>query len=489
MRKGFLSSIAALTASAGLAWGQANMPSVASFPGGPALPDPIPIGGPVQLTAGGQPTIIGPPQISGGAIPVGSDPIPFPSNGPQYPPPGNFGNFDLTGQGPPPQQGYGEPEAPRLPHFYANGEYLMMFMTAAPINTPLITTSSPVAQGILGRPTTSVLFGADEEGFGVVSGFRVTTGAWFDSNARVGLELSGFVMEQQASIFDAVSSARGVPTFARPYVDSTTGQQVSFLAAFPELAAGTINALSETQVWGSEGNVLMNMYRSRPTSYSGWTINSLLGFRYVQVEEQLAIASGSHVLPGNSIPFAGLFLVGPAVVGVSDSFLARNEFYGGNFGLQTQFRSGRFLFGMNSKLGVGNMHSRLDVNGSSTLTTGRAIADGTTQFNATSVQGGLFANSGNIGRYIRDEFVVIPELNLSLGCQLTSYLSTNIGYNLLYIPDIVRPGQQFGPAVNSSLVPTSFAYGQSGFNPVARPTLETSEFYLHGLSFSMTFQY
>jgi len=81
---------------------------------------------------------------------------------------------------------------------------------------------------------------------------------------------------------------------------------------------------------------------------------------------------------------------------VQDSFLTRNEFYGGQFGLDGEWRLGRWFLGGTAKLAMGSMHQIV-------------VIDGFTSSSAAGTQrGGLLALPTNIGHYSRDTFALVP---------------------------------------------------------------------------------
>lgn len=60
---------------------------------------------------------------------------------------------------------------------------------------------------------------------------------------------------------------------------------------------------------------------------------------------------------------------------------------------------------------------------------------------------------GNIGTYTRTRLAVIPELNTNLHFQLTPIWRLNVGYSLLYLSNVARPGNQIDPIVDPNRFP------------------------------------
>ena len=108
---------------------------------------------------------------------------------------------------------------------------------------------------------------------------------------------------------------------------------------------------------------------------------------------------------------------------------------------------------------------------------------------ASQVVGGLYANGSNIGRYRNDEFAYVQEINASLAYAWTSWLSTSIGYNFLYVSDLARPGNQFTPVVNPAIIPTSPTFGFGGPAAVPNVLFTQSDYWLQGINFGIKMQY
>lgn len=105
------------------------------------------------------------------------------------------------------------------------------------------------------------------------------------------------------------------------------------------------------------------------------------------------------------------------------------------------------------------------------------------------VPGGLFANSTNIGTYNNDEFGVIPEVTGKIGYTWRSWLSTFVGYNVIYVNRVVRPGNIFNPVVDPVLVPTSPSFGVGTATFVPQNVLNQSDFFLQGVTFGINIKY
>jgi hypothetical protein len=87
----------------------------------------------------------------------------------------------------------------------------------------------------------------------------------------------------------------------------------------------------------------------------------------------------------------------------------------------------------------------------------------------------LFVQPTNAGSYSRDRFAVLSELLVKLGYQITPRLRVSVGYDLLAVSSVERPGAAIDPVVNPSL---------TKFIQVLKPsTLPRPAFAFHGTDF------
>src|SRR5947199_317353 len=96
---------------------------------------------------------------------------------------------------------------------------------------------------ILGLPTTTTLFGDQLASNKLQGGGRVAFGLWLDPEHNVTAGGRFFGLGGDTSRFNQFSN--GNPILARPFFDTTIGQQNALLTAFPGplvVAGGRINA-------------------------------------------------------------------------------------------------------------------------------------------------------------------------------------------------------------------------------------------------------
>jgi len=513
MRRGILGSIAAVAAGAGAAWGQPLPMSPVGDPPPPGAIGPsggvIQVNGPV-LPPGLAPTppapVIMPPLAPGPTgDPQGFGPVGDfgPPPGPMYPNPGAYGAQQFE-PGPSPTG----TASGAAPHVWFLADYMLYFSKSQPINYPLLTTSAPNADGLLGQPSTLVLAGGRNMSYNPFSGYRITTGFFGDADRRYGFEFTGFTTENASDTIDVLSTPTGIPTLARPFIDSMNPAGTSSLVlANPSLGNGRVIVDTTSQLYSVEANGILNIFRSAPGAKTSWTLDLLGGYRFLQLKEDLSVTSGTLLdLPNTVTPIfsigqgglitqigstttagtigiAGVTLPTNGFITIRDDFQVTNRFNGGQLGLRGEVRHGMFTVTTTAKIAIGDMREQIDIRGTTSFVNLNNATVG-------GAFGGLLANASNIGRYTHDEFTYIPELNVNVGLNVTKSLTAFIGYNYLYIDKVARPGTAVNPNVNSSLVPFSSNYG-STTHPSATPNnlFAQDTYWLMGINFGVMLRY
>jgi hypothetical protein len=190
------------------------------------------------------------------------------------------------------------------------------------------------------------------------------------------------------------------------------------------------------------------------------------GFRFLALDENLDLLSLS-VDTASFFPTSSSF----------ESFAARNRFYGGQLGLETEWQRGRLSLKVLTRLALGNMNQVVHINGNT------VVVDPTTETTLFSGPATLFAQATNIGRHERNQFAFIPEIGLSAGWSLTDSLKVSTGYTLLWLSNVARPGDAIDFI---STVPT--------FPPPAGAThpsfaFQNASFWAQGITVSLELRY
>ena len=485
MRKGLFGSLAALAAGAGTAWGQApvdpgapaGVPIVAQGAAGPGVT-------PVQAVM--PPGNFGPPGDPLGLGPVGGF---GPPPGPMYPMPGPYAQQSYQ---PAPNGGglgYGT-----APHWWFDGEYLLWFSRGQQINFPLVTTSAPSDMGVIGAASTTVLVGQQRRlGYDAFNGLRMTAGFFGDADRRFGFQMTGFTTENQVETrkFGNTSNTLGLPVFARPFVD-VAGAQASLVLSGPIIGPARVRVSTTSQTYGLEPEGVLNLYRAEPGSRRVWSLDVLAGYRYLELHEQLTISSttqfngvtatlptfttgpfgtvtqtGTTTLANSSTSFGGTTITAPASIDIRDNIRTVNRFNGFVGGLKGDARYGIVTTSWFAKVAVGQMDERIEILGTGVVSTTNATTGARSTVGST--YGGVLATASNIGTYTHGRLTYIPEAGLNMGIALTGGLTGFVGVNVLYFPDVVRPGTNLSAMASSAAIPFSANYGAAGA-PAARPS-------------------
>lgn len=365
------------------------------------------------------------------------------------------------------------PSCEQPQRFFLEAEYLLMFVDDAPVPFPLVTQGTPA-----GNPNfngVSVLFGGRDEEFDLFSGGRIRGGVALGAQGQWRLEGNAFYLPEDETVYSIRSDATGNPLLVRPVVNSTDNLLAGLSISLPNFASGGVTIRNTAEIWGGETS-LVRVLKGGPGGY----LATLVGFKYLDILERLSIAQSTDLLPGTSNPFSGTTLTGPANLAITDTFGTRNQFYGPHVGGQFLVSRGRFLAQLDTRVGLGVMHQVVKVTGSSTATPVGGVG--------TTVPGGLLAQASNIGRFDRDRFAAVPEVNFRVAYQVTSWLTATAGYNFLYATEVVRPGDQIDPVVAVGQIPTTSAFGTPGASRPGR-LFQTDDFFLHGLSAGLTCRY
>jgi hypothetical protein len=277
---------------------------------------------------------------------------------------------------------------------------------------------------VLGQPDTLILVGSDDFDTGPQPAGRVTLGWWCDPGCR-GIQASYLGLGEQTTRFQASSDE--IPILARPFINNQAN--AAMLVAHPNFLEGSIGV--ETT---SELQTLEALFRQRVFEAGNSRVDFLFGYQYARLDESLRIdqfsewiAPQANIIPGTT---QRLF----------DQFDAENQFHGGVLAVNYERQCGLWSLEALLKVGLGNSHSQVQINGSTTNTVPNAGS-------ATFV-GGLLAQQTNIGVYEQDQFAVIPELGVTLARQLSDRVRVRIGYSVLYWNNLARPSEQIDPVVS-----------------------------------------
>lgn len=370
---------------------------------------------------------------------------------------------------------FGDPwgccDCPDRGKIWFSGAYLLWAFKAK--NAPPLVTLSPLGtakadSGVLGKPTTLVVYDKNSLEDETHNGARFHVGVWLDRFPCTGLEWDYFFLGRRSK--SDTFGSNGNPQYSRPIINGQTGKEEAQLVSFPgpvPILVGSVRVDTFSEMWGLEMNARHKMWCT-PISW----LDFFWGYRHVQLNEGITIFEDLHRLdtaPNQDIT-------------VRDQFFTRNIFNGPQVGFQGEYHFwNRWFVQGTLKLAVGNMHERITIRGQTTLT---APPGGTTQV----ANSGILAGSTNVGVHQADRFVVVPEIGLKLGYELTDHWRIWAGYDFLYISNVVRPGDQIDRTINPTLVPFSGAAPNP--NP-PRPAVlfRSTDFWAQGVNFGMEYRW
>jgi hypothetical protein len=134
---------------------------------------------------------------------------------------------------------------------------------------------------------------------------------------------------------------------------------------------------------------------------------------------------------------------------------------------------------------LGQVYQYAQINGSQNINN----ANGTT----SNAVGGLLAlPNANIGSYSDRQFGVMPEVGLTLGYYITQNLRFGVGYNFLYLNNVIRPTGLIDTGLDVTKIPNfPLNPAPAPVNP-SRPSavpFRTSDITVQGMTFSLNWAF
>jgi hypothetical protein len=165
-------------------------------------------------------------------------------------------------------------------------------------------------------------------------------------------------------------------------------------------------------------------------------------------------------------------------VSYSDSLAVHNQYFLPQIGLTAGAAWHGFFCEAAGKLGMGLAHVDAKGEGVTALRSDSASA---------AQAGGVLVPPGDLAAEA-DRFAVVPELSLTGGYQFAPWCRVAVGYDILYVSQVVRAGSLVGP-VDGRQVQQLSTFDAAVQGSGAAPRLQGSSFWAQGLTAGLEFRY
>jgi hypothetical protein len=351
----------------------------------------------------------------------------------------------------------------------------------------LVTTSpqgtNPENAGVLTRPGTSTLYGGENILKGSSDAFRLNFGFWLDRCHTWGVGADYLEIDRRTANFSATST--GNPILARPFFNTLTGREDSDLVAFNNNSTiqltGTVGVQSYSELSGG-GFYVRKLEACQEGCNQGLFCGCnerycqrkefRVGYRFMQLNEGVSIIEDDVINTGT---------INRGQFDINDSFVTKNQFNGLDLAWSQRVTRNFFTFESMVRLGIGNTRQSVSIAGQTTITDQNGPG-GTT----TTYPEGILALQPNSGLFKQNQFTVLPEINLTMGYQLTDHVKLTLGYTGIYWSNVVRPGQHIPTMAN----PDYFAPQiPSTGDPRPLFAFDTTDYWVQGLSYGLEYRW
>jgi len=337
---------------------------------------------------------------------------------------------------------------------------------------PLVTTSpsgtSTAQAGVLGKPGTSVLFGGKDYLDEQRNGYRISAGGWLTPDQVLGIEGSYFTLDGDKTRFGA-DSLRYSILAASPFVNAANGEAQRVLIAYPGVLSGETGITYESkQFTGYDlfARVLLsNQIFGR--------LDGLVGYRNLQYGESLAIRKRLIPDPNGPVP-----VVPGSEILCDDYFDTATDFHGFALGLNWEACYCNWFINVRPRVTLGQADQTVNRDGLTVI----SVPGNEAQI----YPGGTYNLQSNLGQQTKKSFMAVPELDLQVGYTFGNCLRVFGGYSCIYIPKVVRAGDQIDNRVNVDLIPPVLPTGGPNF-PAA--TINRSSAIFQGFSVGVELRY
>ncbi len=332
-------------------------------------------------------------------------------------------------------------------------------------STPTLVSRSPGAGSNPALNVNGVSAFGDNIGGDISGGFRGDFGKFIAPNVGFGGRF--WILGDNGSTFsaqgDGTTEALGIPLFdTNPIGVGENAIVIAGTSGTGRTFAGDVTVTSNLELWAAEA-----YGRLRFSSNSNYTLDFIGGYTHFNIEDSLTMTS-RRVFTNAGVPTPG------TVNQFNDSFNAENQFNGGQIGFESVLTRGRWMARSLTKVHLGNMNQRLQVNGSSSETV-LGPPDTVTPFTR-----GIFAEGNATGE--RDVFTFAPEMNFKLAYRFRPNVLLSAGYSFIFWDNVALSGDQVDRNVNAANLLTN-APSSDAFRIV------DSSLFVHGLDLGVVLDF
>lgn len=357
---------------------------------------------------------------------------------------------------------------------YFRGDYLLWDVSG--MNLPALVTTSPPGTpqpqaGVLGESGTNVLFGGNSINDGSTNGWLFAGGLWITPQRNLAIEAEYIGLSDHNDRYNG--SSDGSVILARPFFDIVSGDETSQLISFPGVVGGnlSINSESDFRSYLINARVSLCPAHSPACQLCGQRDRTdwIIGYRNIRLRDSLT---------ANEQLTSQLTAVPPGTVSLVDQFQTTNQFDGLQLGVVHRMLLNRAWLESSLRVALGNNEQTLRVGGGTTIDQSGVV----NQYDT-----GLLAQRTNSGVFRKDEFMLVPEIGLRLGVRLTQRLHATVGYSVLYLPNVIRAGEQIDTDINPGLLAPETVPLNGALRP--QPQWVQTDYLAHGLHFGGELQF
>ncbi len=272
------------------------------------------------------------------------------------------------------------------------------------LNIPTLASTSLTGPGVNANNS---LFGGSNLLSDTQAGLRTDLTYWLDNAQERALWLR--LYDSGDHELNGNFNSQNAPTLTRPFFNVRLNAADTVIVSNAPID-GRLDIALKSSLEG--GDLLM---RKRICEDELVRTDFLLGYQSIRYVESLLIETDIGI--------------GSAPAPATEYFESRNQFNGGQIGLQRTAHDGCWYFDGFAKIGLGQMNRSVLIDNFGTE--------------------GLFADttSPNIGLTEQNTFVMTPEFGLSAGYLLTNNLHFVVGYSFLRLPKITRVQDALPPGL------------------------------------------